>query len=463
MAALPPVAPEPPAVQTARWLLRPIAFMESCRRRLGDPFGVKLLGFESPLYLVSDPEVVRALYTGRGHTLPPGRTAALLPMLGSRSLLLLEGREHLARRRVMLPPFHGERMRAYEGIVRDATLAELARWPAGEPFPLHPSMQAITLEVILRAVFGVTDADRRTRLATRLRGLLDATSSPAIQLVVLLSRRIGRLDPLAQVRAVRGEIDALLYAEIADRRRDPDAGRRDDILSMLAGARFEDGTGMSDAELRDQLMTLLLAGHETTATALAWTFDLLVRHPAVLERLIHELEAGEQAYLRAVIAESLRLRPVIGLAGRRLAGELRVGDYTLPPGSDLTPAIWLTHTRADLYPEPYAFRPERFLGHAPDTYAWIPFGGGIRRCLGAAFAEFEMRVVIETVLRARTLRPAAGPEHVVRRNVPFPPRHGTRVHATARRESARRGDERSHPVAAVTAASHASTPGLREP
>ena len=443
MASLPPLPPEPPAVQTARWLLRPIAFMESCRRRLGDPFGVKLLGFESPLYMVSDPEAIRALYTGRGHGLPPGRSAALLPMVGARSLLLLEGSEHLARRRLMLPPFHGERMRAYESIMRDAAIAEIERWPADGAFPLHPSMQAITLEVILRAVFGVTDDDRRTRLATRLRGLLDATSSPMLQFAVLLSRRLGRIDPLVQVKAVRGEIDALLYAEIAERRRDPDAGHRDDILSMLAGARFEDGAGMADGELRDQLMTLLLAGHETTATALAWTFDLLVRHPPVLERLVRDVEAGDHAYLRAVIAESLRLRPVVGLAGRRLATELRIGDHALPPGSDLTPAIWLTHTRADLYPEPYAFRPERFLGgRAPETYAWVPFGGGVRRCLGAAFAEFEMRVVIETVLRHRTLRRAAGgAEHVVRRNVTFSPRHGTRVHAW-RPAPPRRGDGR---------------------
>src|SRR4051794_7305411 len=349
MAALPPLPPEPAAVQTARWLLRPIAFMESCRRRLGDPFGVTLVGFQSPLYMASDPDVVRALYTGREHGLPPGRSAALLPMVGSRSLLLLEGREHLARRRLMLPPFHGERMRAYETIVREAALAELERWPADAAFPLHPSMQAITLEVILRAVFGVTDDGRRGRLAARLRGLLDATSSPTLQIAVLLSRRIGKLDPLVQVRGVRGEIDALLYAEIADRRRDPQAGERDDILSMLAGARFEDGDAMSDGELRDQLMTLLLAGHETTATALAWTFDLLARHPQALERLTREVDAGEQAYLRAVIAESLRLRPVLGLAGRRLAHEMRIGEYTLPAGSDITPAIWLTHTRADLY------------------------------------------------------------------------------------------------------------------
>jgi cytochrome P450 len=433
MTALPPVLPEPPVLQTARWLVRPIAFLESCRRRFGDAFGIQLLGFRSPLFMVSEPDVIRTLYREPGHGLPPGRSAALLPLVGRQSLLLLEGSAHLDRRRLMLPSFHGARMRAYESIVRDAAEAELERWPRDRAFALHPSMQAITLEVIVRAVFGVTDAERQRRLAAALRRLLDATSSPALQFVVLASRRFERIDPLARLQVVRREIDRLLYAEIAERRADPDLARRDDILSMLAQARFEDGSGMSDEDLRDQLMTLLLAGHETTATALAWTFDLLLRHPQALASLVRTIDADEDDYVRAVVAESLRVRPVVGLAGRRLVTELRAGPWTLPPGSDVTPAIWLTHTRPELYPEPYAFRPERFLGHAPATYAWVPFGGGIRRCLGAAFAEFEMRVVLETVLR-RVALTAAGPraERVTRRNVTFSPRHGTRVRAAGR-------------------------------
>jgi len=436
---LPPVPAEPPLIQTARWLLRPIAFMQSCRRALGETFGLQLVGFERPLYMISDPEAVRALYTEPRHTLPPGRSASLRPMVGARSLLLLEGREHLARRRAMLPPFHGDRMRAYASIIEDAAEAEIERWPSDAAFALHPSMQAITLEVIVRAVFGVTDETRRTQLIERLRRLLDATSSPALQFAVLLSRRVPRMDPLARVAAVRREIDALLFAEIAERRGDPDVARRDDILSLLLGVRFEDGERMDDPELRDQLMTLLLAGHETTATALAWTFDLLLRHPAALERLTREIDGGELAYLRAVIAESLRLRPVVALAGRRLVTELQTDGVNFPPGSDVTPMIWLTHTRPDVYPEPYAFRPERFVDGAPAHYAWIPFGGGVRRCLGAAFAEFEMRVVIETVLRRCTLA-AASPqaEHVTRRNVTFSPRRGTRVRLVARRDAAAR-------------------------
>jgi cytochrome P450 family 135 len=421
MSALPPGPSEPPVVQTLRWLLRPISLLESCRRRYGDAFGVTFLGFQTPMFMLSDPEAIRALYTVPGHTLPPGRTIALQPIMGSRSLLLLEGREHLARRRLMLPPFHGARMRAYEQTVREVVAREVERWPSGEPFALHPRMQAVTLEVILRAVFGVRDDAHRERLAERLRRLLAGTASAGLQFGVLLSRRFGGPDPLARMQELRREIDAMLTEEIAARRADP----REDILSLLTEAHFEDGEPMDDAEIRDQLMTLLLAGHETTATGLAWTFDLLLRNPDVLARL----GSGEdEAYLRAVVSESLRLRPVVPLAGRRLSEDLRVNGYLLPAGSDVTPAIWLTHTRPDRYPEPYAFRPERFLGDAPATYAWIPFGGGVRRCLGAAFAEMEMRVALGEIVRRRALRPASDEaERVARRNVTFSPRGGTMV------------------------------------
>jgi cytochrome P450 family 135 len=431
MSALPPGPSEPPLVQTLRWLLRPISFLESCRRRYGDVFSVSFLGFQTPMVMLSDPEAIRALYSVPGHSLPPGRTIALQAIMGSRSLLLLEGREHLARRRLMLPPFHGERMRAYEATVREVVARDVERWPEREAFALHPRMQAVTLEVILRAVFGVTDRARRAQLADAVGRLLAGTSSARVQFGVLLFRRFGGPDPLAAMAALRREIDGMLGAEIAERRADP----REDILSLLVTARFEDGEPMDDAEIRDQLMTLLLAGHETTATALAWTFDLLLRHPHVLERLIGEIEAGgHEAYLRAVVAESLRLRPVVPLAGRRLSEELRVNGHVLPAGTDVTPAIWLAHTRADRYPEPYAFRPERFLEHAPATFAWVPFGGGVRRCIGAAFAEMEMRVALAEILTRRTLRPAAGAaERVARRNVTFSPRTGTQVVAAPRR------------------------------
>ncbi len=431
MSSLPPGPAESPAWQTARWLVRPIAFMESCRRRFGDAFSVRFVGFQTPLVMVSDPEAIRAVYGGREHGLPPGRTAALRPIMGSRSILLLEGAEHLARRRLMLPPFHGERMGAYEDTIREIAERDIEGWPLDEPFALHPRMQGVTLEVILRAVFGVTDPERRERLRRLLPRLLEDTASASLQFRVLLARRVDRPGPLAALRTLTREIDEILLAEIAERRRDPAVAEREDILSLLTTARFEDGDAMSDREVRDQLVTLLLAGHETTATALAWTVDLLLRAPAALARLTSELDADAgDAYLRAVIQESLRLRPVVPLAGRRLASELCVDGLTLPAGTDVTPAIWLTHTRPDLYPEPLAFRPERFLERPPTTYGWIPFGGGVRRCLGAAFAELEMRVVLSAMLRRRVLS-TAGPtaEHATRRNVTLSPRHGTRVRA----------------------------------
>ncbi|MGH2942249.1 MAG: cytochrome P450 [Solirubrobacteraceae bacterium] len=431
--ALPAGPSEPPIVQTMRWLLRPISFLESSRRRFGDTFSVRFLGFRTPLVMLSDPEAIRALYGNSEHGLPAGRTVALLPIVGPRSLLLLEGREHLARRRLMLPPFHGARMRAYESTVREVVARDVESWPEGEPFAVHPRMQRVTLEVILRAVFGVTDPERRTRLAGHLARLLAETASAGLQFAVMLSRRVGAPDPLARLQGLRREIDAMLDLEIAERRADP----REDILSMLVAARFEGGAPMDDAELRDQLMTLLIAGHETTATGLAWTLDLLVHHPAVLERLVAEADAGEQAYARAVVSESLRLRPVVPLAGRRLVAPLRVDGRVLPVGTDVTPAIWLTHTRADRFPEPFAFRPERFLDGAPSTSAWVPFGGGVHRCIGAAFAEMEMRVALAEILRHRTLRSASGnAERVARRNVTFSPAGGTRVVALARRQTA---------------------------
>ena len=432
-----PLPPEPNGnslVQTLRWAFRPIPFMDECRRKFGDSFSVRFLGFERPMVLISDPAAIKALYMERENGLPPGRDIILKPILGSRSVLLLEGADHLARRKLMLPPFHGERMRSYEPAVDEIVGAEIDSWPLDTEFPIHSRMQAVTLEVILRAVFGVADGPRLERLRGELATVLEETASPRAQVVGLATRRFRGGNVLAKMDSQLKVVDELLYAEIAEHRSKPDLEDRDDILSMLMSARFEDGEPMSDTELRDQLMTLLLAGHETTATALAWTFDLLLRHATVLQRLRDSLAAGEDDYLRATISESLRLRPVIPLAGRRLAKELSVDGLTLPAGTDVTPAIWLTHTRADIYPEPFAFRPERFLEGAPDTYGWIPFGGGIRRCLGASFAEFEMRIVLREVLTRCDLHKAnPAPEKTGRRNITLSPKDGTPVVVTARR------------------------------
>ncbi|HZJ29618.1 MAG TPA: cytochrome P450 [Solirubrobacterales bacterium] len=481
---LPPEMSRSPASQTMRWFFRPLSFMQEGRRRYGEIFGVRFLTFTTPMYLISDPVAIKTVYSEPANTLPPGRELQLEPLLGPRSILLQEGSEHLARRKLMLPPFHGERMRSYEAVVREAITTEMESWRPGEPFPIHPRMQSVTLEVILRAVFGVVDGPRYERLRAVLGRLLDQVASPGTQLIGLLSRRpteylqqraqatgatpLDRLGGVAtraslwvKLRELLDEVDRELYAEIADHREDPGLAERTDILSMLLSARFADGEGMSDAELRDQLMTLLLAGHETTATALAWTFDMLLRHPAALAQLREEVDAaggaaataGEAAgaadagasagsegasgdeYLRATISEALRLRPVIPIAGRVLAEETEIDGYRLPAGTNVAPSIWMAHTRQDVYPDPFAFRPERFLDSPPDTYAWIPFGGGVRRCLGAAFAEFEMRIVIGEVLRNFNLNPVAGTdrgERVGRRNITLSPRDGTPLTVTRR-------------------------------
>ena len=430
---LPPEPKSPPIVQMVRWVFRPIPFMQDCREKFGDSFSVKFVGFERPMVLISDPAAIKALYMERENGLPPGRNMVLEPILGSGSLLLLEGSDHLAHRKLMLPPFHGERMRSYEPILEELIDREIDSWPLNEEFAIHPRMQAITLEVILRVVFGVADGPRLERLRGMLNTVLTETAAPGAQLIALATRRFGR-GPWAKFERQLRAVDELLFAEIAERRAAGGLEERDDMLSALMLARFEDGEAMSDRHLRDQLMTLLLAGHETTATALAWTFDLLLRHPRELQRLRESLGAGEEDYLRATISESLRLRPVVPLAGRRLAKELSVDGLTLPAGTDVTPAIWLTHTRADVYPEPFAFRPERFLEDAPDTYAWIPFGGGVRRCLGASFAEFEMRIALREILARCELRKAKpAPERVGRRNITLSPRDGTPVVVTARR------------------------------
>jgi cytochrome P450 len=428
-----PRVPLTKPLQTARFLVRPIPFMERWRRALGETFHVSVYG-PGELVFISDPPSLKALFAAdRVNTIAPGRNIILRPLLGRGSLLLQEGEEHLRRRKLMLPPFHGERMRAYEAVIADATERAIAGWPRDRELALHPSMQAITLEVILRAVFGVEDASRRRRLRDGLVEILGATASPAA--VGFITPATRRLPMYRRLNELRERTDAVLFAEIAERRRDPGAGERDDILSMLVSARFEDGSAMDDGELRDQLMTLLLAGHETTATGLAWAFDLLLHRRDALDRLRGEIQAGEREYLDAVVNESLRVRPVVPFTGRELRAGAELGGYELAAGTVVMAAIYLAHTRADLYPEPYAFRPERFLGdNAPENFAWIPFGGGTRRCIGAAFAQFEMGVVVETVLRSVDLR-AASPalERPVRRNVTLSPANGTRAIVTGRR------------------------------
>jgi cytochrome P450 len=402
--------------------------LEACRRRYGDAvtFGTV---FDNRFVMLFDPALVKTLFQGSNEQLHAGEANALLgPVLGDRSVLLLDGAEHLRHRRLMLPPFHGRAMQGYAETMREAADVEIDSWPVGEPFALLASMQSLTLRVIMRAVFGYTPGADSDALRARLRAMIAPLTSARRLPLALLLGRLAR-DSRSGVDAFEAErraVDELLYAEIERRRGEPDLAERDDVFSALVLARDEDGEPLTDREVRDELVTLLLAGHETTATGLAWTLDLLLHNPAVLDRA----RDADDAYLDAVVKESLRLRPVIPGVGRVVRGEpFSLNGWKVPVGVEINPSIRVIHRRGDLYPEPSSFRPERFLGEAaPDTYTWVPFGGGTRRCLGASFALMEMRVVLQRVLeRARLRAVDPKPEKVQFRAITLAPRNGVRV------------------------------------
>ncbi len=426
MTALPPGPRRPAALQTVGWLARHLPFLEGVRRDYGPTFTLRFTGV-GRYVLVSDPESTKRLFSAdRDHGLPEGRTRVLEPVLGPRSLLVLEGQEHMRRRRLMLPPFHGERMRTYEDTVIGATVEEVESWPGGVGFPIRERTQAITLEVILRAVFGVAEGRRYEELREALSAMLEAARSIAHSLA-LLTRPAGSFGLYGRYQRLIDRVDSLLFAEIAERRGSR-LDERDDVLSLLVGARFDDGSSMDDGELRDQLMTLLVAGHETTATALAWAFDMLLHNPETLARASRAAREGDERYLVAVGDEAQRLRPVVPSVGRRIGSAGEYGGYEIPAGESVLVATYLLHTNPDVYEDPYEFRPERFLDSRPQTYAWLPFGGGIHRCLGAAFAELELRVVLREVLARVELRPAASrPERSVLGGVTLVPVGGTPV------------------------------------
>jgi len=427
-ARLPPGPRLPRLVQTAGFILGGVRYLEWCRRRYG---GAVTMGtvFDSRFVMVFDPDLVKQLFQGPPDRLHAGEANAMLgPIVGERSVLLLDGREHLRHRRLMLPPFHGQRMQVYEEAIRRVTDAEIDSWPLGEEFELLPRMQSLTLHVIMEAVFGYTPGPAEEELAARLREFIAPLTQAQnmLRIALLIGRRSERDDGFVRRRRA---VDSLLFDEIARRRELGDAQlrERDDVFSALLLAEDEDGERLSDEEIRDELMTLLLAGHETTATGLAWAFDLLLHHPDVLARA----REGDDAYLDAVAKEALRLRSVIPGVGRVVRGEpFALGEWLIPPGYEINPSIRLIHRRGDLYTEPERFRPERFLGDsAPDTYTWIPFGGGTRRCLGASFALMEMRVVLARVLERAVCLRAASPEldEVQFRAITQAPRNGTRV------------------------------------
>jgi cytochrome P450 family 135 len=408
--------------------------MEELHRRHGDMFTVQIAQ-EGTWVFLAHPDAVKQVFTGDPRLLHAGEAnRILLPLLGHHSVLLLDEEAHMRQRKLMLPPFHGERMRRYQDVMAEAAREEIERWPLGEPYAVRDATQRITLEVIMRTVFGVQDDSRRARLMAILGHVLEwGGDAKRMAMLAVLGPGNGASSRL--FGRVREPADELIYQEIGERRNESNLDERDDVLSMLLRASHDDGSPMSDEELRDELMTLLVAGHETTASSLAWAVERLVRHPEALARLRDEAEAGGSEFADAVCKETLRLRPILSLVVRRLKEPMEIGGRPLPAGVTVAPCIYLVHRRPDVYPDPLVFRPERFLGASAGTYTWFPFGGGVRRCLGASFALMEMRIVLQELVAALDLKAAdPRPERFVRRAITNAPRRGGEVVAERREE-----------------------------
>jgi cytochrome P450 len=421
--ALPPGPRMPVFLQGIGWWNRPTAFMERCRARYGNRFTIRLPG-QPPFVMISDPEELKEIFKAPPDVLHPGEGARILePVLGSNSVILLDEAPHLEQRKLLLPAFHGDAMQKLVGLMEELASQEVAGWPTGQQFELHPRFQALTLEIILRAVFGLDAGERLDALRERLTEILEFGRSP-VSVNQRLWRNFGGFGPFAAFLRAREKADELVYEQIDERRSSGE--RRDDVLSMLLDARHEDGSEMSREEIRDELMTALVAGHETTASELAWAFERLAQSPRVLERLHSEIDsANGDDYLTATIQEVLRRRPVLPQAEPRLVKKpIEIGGWQYEPGVVLGANVWLVHHDPDVYPDPFAFRPERFLEEPPGTYTFIPFGGGRRRCLGASFAMLEMKVALRAALERYTVEPAGELERTRRRAITISPRRG---------------------------------------
>ena len=427
---LPPGPRTPAILQTLANWSRPTSFVLRARRRYGRVFTVRLLG-TPPAVMISDPDQIKEIFQASPEVLHPGEGARILePVVGPHSVILLDEAPHLEQRKLMLPAFHGERMQRLSGLMEELAVREVESWPRDEVLALHPRLQRLTLEVILRAVFGLERGARLDTLRELLTELLTFADSPLSLLPLPTASR--RFLPAARHRQdVAARVDAEIYALIDERRGDEqdDAGA-DDVLGMLLAARHEDGSPMSPQELRDELVTALVAGHETTASQLAWAFARLTREPAALARLRDEIDSGEsEDYLAATINEVMRVHPVLPNAEPRLVKEpVEIGGVRYPAGVVLLANAYLVHHDPDVYPDPGAFRPERFLERAPGTYTLIPFGGGRRRCLGASFAVLEMKIVLRAVLSRCDVRAGApAPERTRRRGITLSPARGALV------------------------------------
>jgi cytochrome P450 len=432
--SLPSGPPLPALVQTFAWGLRPLAFAEWCGRRYGTPFTTRMIG-GAALVDFADPSAVREIFA-----LPASdfsATAAsrdiLEPFLGENSLLMLDGDRHHAERKIVVRAFHSESIALQERTIAACTHSAMGRWPLQRAFPIHPAMQALTLEVILRAAFAIEDNGQLDELLVPLREFLSSASSLLLLFPPFRERWFARAR-WRRFQQLRGEIDRALIDLIRARR--AATSEPHDILSALASARDVHDELLDETAVRDHLLTLLLAGHDTTATALGWAFDLLAHHPWVADRLAAEIAAGGDAYLNAVVKEVLRIRPVVPEVARTLTRDTTIGGRVLPAGTVVGANIHLAHQRVETYRDPRTFRPDRFLETAADPNAWLPFGGGIRRCIGVAFATLEMRTVLRTTVSALEIQPARSkPEPARRRAVTLIPRHGAPVVLTCRHEA----------------------------
>jgi len=431
--SLPPGPRKPSIIQFALTWRRPTASLMSSARTHGKRYTARL-PFLPPTVILSDPEDLKELFKLPPDVVHPGEGGRLLePVLGRYSLIMIDEDLHLEHRRLLLPAFHGERLKALTGLMKELIDRELSTWPTDRPVELHPYLQRLTLEIILRAVFGLEEGERLDKLRAAVNGVLKIANHPASLMLPTVKRYGSWLPVMRRLRRDLADTDAQIYAQVRERRGAMAAGTgpdAPDVLSMLLTARHEDDTPMSDQEIRDELMTALIAGHETTASQLAWAFSLLARNQPAVHKLREERQAGSgDAYLTATLNEVQRLWPVVPNAEPRLTMQpVTVGGHTYPAGVNLLPAAVLLHHDPDIYPDPYAFKPERFLDSRPGTYTWIAFGGGSRRCLGAAFATQEMKLLLQAAIERFEIEPGqAKPEYAKRRSITISPSSGGRV------------------------------------
>lgn len=403
---LPPGPRAPVTVQTLAMRTRQRPYLERQRRRYGPLFTTRLLGLGAAV-IVADPELIKQTFRADPTVLHAGTGSPLRELLGDHSLLGIDEDEHMEQRKLLLPPFKGQRMKAYEAMIAEVAAEEIATWPAGRPFATAQSFQRITLRAILRAVFGAEGGS-----LAALEQLLPQWTALGnrLGLAPWLRRDLGPRSPWGRFKRLRARIDVVLDELIARAKADPQLAERPDVLALLVQARHEDGSPMANVEIRDELVTMLVAGHETTANTLSWAVERLRRHPDVVRRLVAEADAGGRELREATIREVQRVRPVIAFAGRLVRKPFELGGHRLPLGTRVLLAACLTHYDPALFPHPDRFDPDRFLGRIPDTYSWIPFGGGIRRCIGASFAHMEMDVVLRVLLERAELEPSADPD-----------------------------------------------------